>query len=302
MENSEKMSGRNPLGHLLPALFALFFSCNSTDYDVTPNGLHYRMVVTGEGKKPVIGDRMTLHLSYENAQGQELYNSRILGDDFILELTAPTFRGGIEEGFSMMGEGDSAHFLVPADSMFIRTFNMPIPTTVKSGEQLLFKVKMKSIVSSVEYKSRQRALADSVATADAIAMAQYMTRNNIISEPVRPGVYLIAFEAGRGEAPVAGDSVEVEYTATFLDGSVFDASSRSGTSLKYILGDGTRLKVWDEAISTMRPGAVSRLVLASAEAFGSRGYGPVPPNTPVVYDIKLLRIVRNSVSAASARK
>jgi len=271
-------------------------------YQRTEQGLQYRIIVSRNGKRPSIGDRMILHLSYENSTGREIYNSSVLGDDFVLELTPPTFSGGIEEGFSMMGEGDSAHFLLPADSVFTKTFNLPLPEGVKAGEQLLFKVKMKSVIPAEEHQSRMKVLADSVALSDAIAMDTYLKRNNISAHPVREGVYFIVFEEGKGDRPRPGDSVEVSYTATFLDGSVFDASSRDGSNLRYVLGDGLRLRAWDEAISSLRPGGVCRLVLSSAEAFGTRGYGPVPPNTPVVYNINLLRVSRNSVMDLSTRK
>lgn len=272
----------------------LIFSCDDSSYMQTENGLKYKMIVTRKANRPVLGDRMVLHLSYENSAGQEIYNSSVLGDDFVLELTPPSFKGGIEEGFSMMGEGDSAHFLLPADSVFAKTFNIPLPDGLKSGEQLLFKVRLKSVLPAQEHKKRMKAVADSVALSDAIAMNTYIQRNNISAHPVRDGVYFIIFEEGKGDMPRAGDSVEVSYTATFLDGSVFDASSKDGDHLRYILGDGLRLKAWDEAISSLRPGGACRLVLSSAEAFGTRGYGPVPPNTPVVYNIRLLRVMKNA--------
>lgn len=280
----------------------LISSCGDTSYRRTDKGLQYKVILSRNARRPALGDRMVLHLSYENSAGKEIYNSSILGDDFVLELTPPSFTGGIEEGFAMMGEGDSAHFLLPADSVFGKTFNLPLPDGIKSGEQLLFKVKMKSVIPAQEHQSRMKALADSAALADAIAMNTYLKRNNITAHPVREGVYFIVFEEGKGERPRSGDSVEVSYTATFLDGSVFDASSGNGSNLRYVLGDGLRLKAWDEAIASLRPGGVCRLVLSSAEAFGTRGYGPVPPNTPVVYNINLVRVTGNSGMKISAGK
>lgn len=280
----------------------LIYSCGDSSYRRTDKGLQYKMIVSRNARRPVLGDRMILHLSYENSAGREIYNSSVIGDDFVLELSPPSFAGGIEEGFSMMGEGDSAHFLLPADSVFAKTFNQPLPDGIKSGEQLLFKVKMKSVIPAQELQGRMKALTDSVALADAIAINTFLKRNNITAHPVREGVYFIVFEEGKGEKPRAGDSVEVSYTATFLDGSVFDASSGNGSNLRYVLGDGLRLKAWDEAIASLRPGGVCRLVLSSAEAFGTRGFGPVPPNTPVVYNINLLRVNANSGTKISAGK
>lgn len=287
---------------LCSSFLILVFSCGDAAYRRTDHGLQYKIIVSRNAKRPSLGDRMILHLSYENSEGKEIYNSSVLGDDFVLELTPPTFIGGIEEGFSMMGEGDSAHFLLPADSVFGKTFNLPLPEGIKPGDQLLFKVKMKSVIPAQEHQKKMKAVADSVALADAIAMNTYIKRNNITAHPVREGVYFIVFEEGRGDKPRAGDSVEVSYTATFLDGSVFDASSGNGANLRYVLGDGLRLKAWDEAIASLRPGGVCRLVLSSAEAFGTRGYGPVPPNTPVVYNINLIRVIGNTGREISNRK
>ena len=41
----------------------------------------------------------------------------------------------------------------------------------------------------------------------------------------------------------------------------------------------------------MKEGTVARLILTSKHAYGNIGLGPVPPDTPVVFDIELLRVV-----------
>lgn len=272
-------------------MIGLFASCKKKDeYLVTANGLKYRFIEKKNGRHPHSGELMRMHLKYRDTKDKVLYDSQVMGENFILQLTAPTFVGGIEEGFAMMGEGDSAIFLVPADSIFDKTFRQVLPPSVNKGDMLKFEVRMLTIMNADEYRKETSEVKKEVSEMEDLNINVYLAENELNVTPAKPGVYFIVMKEGKGNKPVKGDSVEVRYTGSFLNGEVFDGSKKAGENLRYVLGDGLRLDAWEQAISSMKEGAVCRLILSSENAFGKDGFGPVPPSTPVVYDIELVRV------------
>lgn len=265
-------------------------SCKRDGFSITPSGLRYEIVEDKNGRKPVLGDMLRMHLLYKDKEGKVIYNSAIMGEAFILELTAPTFVGGLEEGFAMLSEGDSAIFLVNADSVFDKTFKQKLPANIASSDLLRFEVRLKKVMSAEEYRKESTHTSEYNNVDELRQIELYMGDNEISVPPVKPGVYFIVFKEGTGEKPKSGDKVEIKYTGSFLNGEMFDASGKSGENLKYTLGDGTHLIAWEEAISSMRPGGVARLILSSSNAYGTAGLDPIPSNTPVFFDIELISV------------
>ncbi|MBK9637661.1 MAG: FKBP-type peptidyl-prolyl cis-trans isomerase [Bacteroidetes bacterium] len=264
-------------------------SCNKDGFSITPSGLRYEFIEQKEGRKPALGDMMRMHLIYKDKDGKEIYNSNELGESFVLELTKPTFLGGLEEGFAMMSEGDSAIFLVNADSVFDKTFKQPLPANIDAHDLLRFEIRLKKVLTASEYRNESKHNTEYNQVEELRQIELYLGDNSISVPPVKPGVYFIVFKEGKGAKPKPGDQVEIKYTGSFLNGEMFDASGNNGQNLIYRLGDGTHLTAWEEAISTMKPGSVARLILTSSNAYGTAGLDPIPPNTPVLFDIELVR-------------
>lgn len=264
-------------------------SCNKDGFSISSSGLRYELIEQNNGRRPVIGDMMRMHLIYKDKTGKEIYNSAELGESFVLELTQPTFVGGLEEGFAMMAEGDSAIFLVNADSVFSKTFKQSLPANIDSQDMLRFEIRLKKVLSATEFRKESKHNTEYNQVEELRQIELYLGDNSISVPPVKPGVYFILFKEGKGAKPKPGDQVEIKYTGSFLGGEMFDASGNNGQNLIYKLGDGTHLIAWEEAISSMQPGGVARLILSSSNAYGTAGLDPIPPNTPVIFDIELVR-------------
>ena len=65
-----------------------------------------------------------------------------------------------------------------------------------------------------------------------------------------------------------GNKVKVEYTGTFEDGTVFDASEKHGKPLEFEVGAGQVIKGFDEAVVGMEKGEEKEITLQPAEAYG----------------------------------
>ncbi len=268
-----------------------FVACNHQKYETTTNGLQYRILEKGKGKRAVMGDILRLHLSYSNEIGAVIYDSKVLGDTFMIRLSEPTFKGGIEEGFALLNEGDSAEFIVSADSIFDKLFKAPMPPSVMKGEKLHFNVRFKKIVS-VEEMNQFMPGASNPEAEEENRIQDYLIKNGLQVAPRKPGVYYVVFKEGAGDPPKEGDEITVRYTAKDMSGKVYDAPESNNGAITFKLGEGDFLPEWIAIVRGMKKGELSRLVLSSANAYGAKQSGPVPPNTPLVFDLEMVSIKR----------
>jgi FKBP-type peptidyl-prolyl cis-trans isomerase len=95
---------------------------------------------------------------------------------------------------------------------------------------------------------------------------------------------------GTGATAATGDNVTVNYIGAFLDGTVFDSSFSRGVPYSFVIGAGTVIKGFDQGVTGMKTGGRRVVVIPSDLAYGSRGSGSIPPNTPVQFQIDLISI------------
>ena len=95
---------------------------------------------------------------------------------------------------------------------------------------------------------------------------------------------------GTGEAAVAGDTVSVHYVGTLEDGTQFDSSRKSGRPFSFLLGSGEVIQGWDQGVAGMKVGELRKLVIPSDLGYGSRGSGPILPNSTLIFEVELLSI------------
>jgi peptidylprolyl isomerase len=74
---------------------------------------------------------------------------------------------------------------------------------------------------------------------------------------------------GGNPGAVDGDTVQVHYTGTLADGSVFD-SSVGKSPLEFEVGAGQMIPGFDAAVHDMKVGDIKIVTIPSAEAYGPR--------------------------------
>ncbi|KAI4653877.1 Peptidyl-prolyl cis-trans isomerase fpr2 [Alternaria ventricosa] len=88
-----------------------------------------------------------------------------------------------------------------------------------------------------------------------------------------------------------GDKVNVHYRGTLeSDGSEFDASYNRGQPLSFAVGTGQVIKGWDQGLLDMCPGEKRKLTIQPEWAYGSRGAGPIPANSVLIFESELVSI------------
>ncbi|GGE16720.1 peptidylprolyl isomerase [Psychroflexus salis] len=105
--------------------------------------------------------------------------------------------------------------------------------------------------------------------------------------------FLITKANDSGKQVKTGDLIKVHYTGQFLDGEIFDSSLKREEPIKFNVGTGKVIPGWDEGLQLLKVGEKATLLIPSELAYGSRGVGPIPPNTPLKFEVELIEIVED---------
>lgn len=84
-------------------------------FESTPSGLRYKMLETGDGKKPSRGDRVAVHYEGSLLSGTVFDSSVRRGDPIEFLLGEGQVIPGWDEGIQLLRVGDKARLLIPAE-------------------------------------------------------------------------------------------------------------------------------------------------------------------------------------------
>ena len=116
---------------------------------------------------------------------------------------------------------------------------------------------------------------------DLAIIEQYIEDNNLTAERTESGLHYVVLNEGNGSFPDASNQVVVNYKGYFTDGTTFD----SGTGIQFFLTQ--VIPGWTEGIPKFSKGGNGILLIPSSLGYGTRGSGPIPPNTVIIFDVLL---------------
>lgn len=289
---------------LCSAIVVGLASCNKSKYDgyeTAENGLNFKFFTHDEkGAKVTEGDGVAFKYIFKLLSNDSvLVNSNQASQDgsgitkFILPKSS--FAGSLEDAMMMMAKGDSASFIVSADSFYLKTQRAPqLPPFLKTGDMIKVDIKMVDIKSKKELEENQKqqeAEMAKMAEQEQPQIAQYVTENKITAKPTASGLYYTETAKGKGALVQAGNEVTVNYTGKLLNGQVFDSSVGKPEAFKFIVGQGMVIPGWDEALQLMAKGGKATILVPSSIGYGARGAGGViPPFAPLVFEVELVDI------------
>ena len=262
----------------ISALVLVFAACGEKKfrgYKQTKTGLYYKITTKNDkGKMPQQGDYLLLELSFDaDFDSTLVFPSQEMPE----RMRTSLFKGDIYEAYSLLKEGEEGEFYIKADSFFLYVFG-GLPPTVKAEDVLHFKIKIKEVKTAAQKAKEEQT-----------ALANYLSEQKITVEPTESGLFFVEIEKGKGAKAENGKEVTVHYTGKFLDGKVFDSSLERGEPIEFRLG-GAMIPGFTEGILMMNEGGKATLVLPSALAYGDRGYGGIPPCTPLVFEVELVKV------------
>jgi len=104
------------------------------------------------------------------------------------------------------------------------------------------------------------------------------------------GVIYLPLKEGVGANPVETDKVKFHQKATLIDGKEVENSYKRGTPDTGLLKES--LPCLAEAVKLMKPGGKAKIVCPSETAFGKEGFGVIPPDAALVFEVELIEIVK----------
>jgi len=261
-------------------------------FKTTDEGLQYQIHVENEGERIKMGDFVTLQMVYRTDSDSVLFSTYKMGQPVKLMVSPATFKGDLMNGLELLTQGDSASFLINADSLFEKTFNFPRPPFIRAGSYLTFDVKIDKVQSREELDKELAAEAEKQGAVEQVNIEKYLSDKKINPEKTNSGLLYVLTRKGGAEKAKAGDTVVVHYTGTLLNGNKFDSSVDRCEPLEFAVGTGAVIKGWDEAFTTLGKGAKGTLIIPSKIGFGPNASpnGAIPAFSTLVFDFEFINI------------
>jgi len=104
------------------------------------------------------------------------------------------------------------------------------------------------------------------------------------------GLQYEVIKMGTGPKPTMENIVKVHYVGTFIDGTEFDSSIKTGEPAQFPLSG--VIPGWIEALQLMPVGSKFKIYLPENLAYGASGAGSeIKPFSTLIFDVELLEIV-----------
>ena len=258
----------------------------------TANGIEYKVVKASKSKRtPNVGDVMYMNMSYRTERTDSLlFASSDLGEEFRMRLAAPSDKGCIEEALMLLHEGDSAVIKVDAIKFFVKSQGKAsIPAFIKKGDRLVFNVRMKKIVSGLDYANANKDMYQKRIDEENSLINRFLINMNYPLKKTDSGLHILTINKGAGKKPSVGSTVKIDYTAAFIDGSVFDSTLERSEPFSFVTGKKEVIVGLEEAVKNMQVGDHCLVIIPFRLAYGDQKYGNViPPFSTLVFEIELL--------------
>jgi FKBP-type peptidyl-prolyl cis-trans isomerase len=116
------------------------------------------------------------------------------------------------------------------------------------------------------------------------------------------GLQYQVISQGTGARPGPNDTVEINYTGTFVNGQVFDASSKHNPPGPASIPLAGVIPGFREGLELMQVGGHYKLFIPSSLAYGSEPQPPMPPNATLIFDVTLVKTGPTAAGAATPAK
>jgi FKBP-type peptidyl-prolyl cis-trans isomerase FkpA len=255
----------NPLAILvMVAITSLGCTSKYPGFDKTESGLYYKLYKVGtDTAKPRTGDFITLDMRYTTAKDSLLFDSKVQmnSEPVRFQLPQSDFKGDIYEGIRLMSAGDSAVFIVSADSLFRKTFRQPsLPPFIDSNSVVKFYIYLKDCQTVQKLMEKEKEL-----------LAKYVADNNITVSPSETGLYYIETFKGTGPKIDTGMFVKMHFTVGTTDGKQVFSSYERGEPIRMEYGKPFDTPGFEEGVTRMTKGTKATLIVPSEIAFGAQG-------------------------------
>lgn len=268
---------------------------NNINVDPTASGLYFIPIEKGRGGTPDTGSMCQIFLWVKQLDGTELFTNfdeRALDVEYGKSFDTK----GFMEGLGLLRVGGKAQFIVPSWIGVGSTgMDMVPPFTT-----LIYEVKLQAIRSLEEvnkdrerHEKEQKAENLRLKKEEPARISSYLKKNNISIQPLESGLYFKELVAGKGDCPVDGDTVTVEYIHYNLNGDLLQSSYADNTPFSYVVGTDAVIDGWEEAVKLMKKGGKSWMLIPSKIGWGDmQRTKDIKPFTPLIFELELVDVKR----------
>ena len=284
---------------------AMFIACaqRHPGYKKTSDGLLYKFYSNNAtAVKPELTDFLKVSMvCYLN--DSLYYDWRESDNEVYAQLSEPRFPADLQEAYAMMHVGDSASFYIKADSIAVKYYEQdPAEVGLKADDYFRYEVKLLNVMTQEEFQANIERMKQTMIEESEKALAEYLVENNITVSPEPSGVYIIPLEKGKGRCPVKGEKVELDFSASLLNGQSVGTTFDSPDKFSFVLGEGYTIQGWEEIVPKMHLGERVMAIIPYDLAYGEHSVGSIPSYSNLVYDIKLLKITTAKEMQEEAEK
>lgn len=266
---------------------------NNISTDPTPSGLYFIPLGKGRGSTPDTGSMCQIFMSVKQLDGTELFTNfedRALDVEYGKNFDTK----GFMEGLGMLRPGGMAQFIVPSWIGVGSTGREVVPPFTT----LIYEVKLVAIRSLEEVqKDRERYKKEKeienlrLQKEEPAKISSYLKENDINIQPLESGLYFKKLVAGKGDNPVDGNTVTVEYIHYDLDGNLLQSSYDDKTPFTYIVGTNAVIEGWEEAVKLMKKGGKAWMLIPSNMGWGSnQRTKEIKPFSPLIFELEVVDI------------
>lgn len=123
--------------------------------------------------------------------------------------------------------------------------------------------------------------------ADTAAIGSFIRKNKLKAITDPNGISVVIKKIGTGLPPIKTSQVEVAYTGKLLSGEIFDSNNINGDLKDFVQGFSAALQLLPEGTSAI-------VFIPSVLAYGRNGNAVIPPNSPILFDLVLNKVVKDA--------
>jgi len=113
------------------------------------------------------------------------------------------------------------------------------------------------------------------------------------------GLQYQVISQGTGSRPGPNDTVQIDYTGSFVNGQVFDASAKHNPPGPASIPLAGVIPGFKEGLQLMQVGGHYKLFIPAAMAYGAEPQPPMPPNETLIFDVTLVKTGPTPAGAAA---
>jgi FKBP-type peptidyl-prolyl cis-trans isomerase FkpA len=273
--------------------------------------LEYKIHTDVSGNTIKEGDFIALKAIQKTEEDSIIFDSWADNRESYLIQDKSLFKGDLYSGLALMSPGDSATFKINLDSL-VTVMGAPRPTNTK-GKFLIWVIKVDTVIikGSLDDQTFNANIQKYITKASELAktkepatISAYIASKSLNPQSTASGMQYVITKQASGAKAAPADTVELNYTGSFLNGKVFDTSIEEVgkkaklnpnrppyAPLKMPAGVQQSIPGFDEALLLFPVGTKATIILPSRLAYGDAGSQMIPPFTPLIFDIEILRII-----------